>query len=71
MGGRQLGVVKGRDKELWRRLGGGGGGVTRDNRASNPPDFELCELRLRLSPRFGAVDLGEVEAVRLEVDVHV
>lgn len=37
----------------------------------NPPDFELGELRLRLGPRFGAVDLGEVEAVRLEVDVHV
>lgn len=37
----------------------------------NPPDFELGELRLRLGPRFGTVDLGEVEAMRLEVDVHV
>lgn len=35
----------------------------------NLPDFELGELRLR--PRFGAVDRGEVESVRLEVDVHV
>lgn len=33
------------------------------------PDFEVGQLRLR--PRFSAVDLGEVEPVRLKVDVHV
>lgn len=33
------------------------------------PDFELGELLL--CPRFGTVDLGEVEPVRLEVDVHI
>lgn len=33
------------------------------------PDFELGELWLR--PRFSAVDRGEVESVRLKVDVHV
>lgn len=35
----------------------------------NVPDFELGELWLR--PRFSAVDRGEVESVRLKVDVHV
>lgn len=35
----------------------------------NLPDFELGELRLR--PRLSAVDRGEVESVRLKVDVHV
>lgn len=32
------------------------------------PDFELSELWL--CPRFSTVDLGEVEPVRLQVDVH-
>lgn len=35
----------------------------------NLPDFELRELWLR--PRLSAVDRGEVESVRLKVDVHV
>lgn len=35
------------------------------------PDFELSELWWWwLRPRFSAVDLGEVEPVRLKVDVH-
>lgn len=33
------------------------------------PDFELGQLRL--CPRFSTVDLGEVEPVRLQVDVHI
>lgn len=33
------------------------------------PDFELAQLRL--CPRFSTVDLGEVEPVRLKVDVHI
>lgn len=33
------------------------------------PDFELSELWL--CPRVSTVDLGEVESVRLKVDVHV
>lgn len=33
------------------------------------PDFKLSELWLR--PRISTVDLGEVESVRLKVDVHV
>lgn len=33
------------------------------------PDFELGQLRL--CPRFSTVDLGEVEPVRLKVDVHI
>lgn len=48
-----------------------GGAARMERRAAlaTLPDFELAQLRL--CPRVGAVDLGEVEALRRDVDVHV
>ena len=47
-------------------------GVSGDGSRGSLPDFELSELWRwwLLRPRFSAVDLGEVEPVRLKVDVH-